>query len=168
MEFANNYCAQVKESDTCILAMELLVDKRASRVHPEPGPNTMWNTKYVMINGDLGMRGDYSQTGSNDQMPISSEQATRIADDYLSRVSPGTETEEPGTPSTATIRCTCDRDAQRQRLFGRSVVPQLARAFRSPARGGRVITLERTWVEGMTAVSSACLPADGLGWELAS
>jgi len=95
MEFANNYYAQVKESDTDIFAMELLVDKRASRVHPEPGPHMMWNTKYGMINGARGMRDDYFQTGSEDQMPISSEQATEIADDYLSRVSPGTETEEP-------------------------------------------------------------------------
>ena len=76
---------------------KLLVDKRASRVHPEPGPNMMWNTKYGMINGDRGMRGNYFQTGSDDPMPMSFEQATQIADDYLSRVSPDTETEEPDT-----------------------------------------------------------------------
>jgi hypothetical protein len=97
MVFANNYYAQVKESDTGIFAMELLVDKRASRVHPEPGPNMMWNTNHGMIKGDLDIRGDFFQTGSDDQMPISSEQATQIAGDYLSRVSPGTETEEPDT-----------------------------------------------------------------------
>ena len=92
--------ARVKESETGIFAMELLVGKRGQArepCSPEPGPNMMWNTKYGMINGDHGMRGDYFQTGSDDQMSISSEQATRIADDYLSRVSPGMETQEPDT-----------------------------------------------------------------------
>jgi hypothetical protein len=43
------------------------------------------------------MRSDYFHTGSDDPMPMSSEQAAQIADDYLSRFSPGTETEEPDT-----------------------------------------------------------------------
>src|SRR5215216_527205 len=51
MEFANNYYAQVRESDTGIGAMELLIDKQTGRLYPEPGPNMMWNTKYGMMSG---------------------------------------------------------------------------------------------------------------------
>ena len=54
MEFANNFYAEVEENDAGIHAMELLIDKRSGRVHPEPGPNMMWNTKYGMM-GDNGM-----------------------------------------------------------------------------------------------------------------
>ena len=121
MEFANNFYAQVKESDTGIYAMELLIDKRAGRVHPEPGPNMMWNTKYGMMGragmgpmmgqgsgpgmgpmmgqdgGGWGpMMGDSSQEVSPEtEMPVSREQATQVAEEYLTRISPGTETEEP-------------------------------------------------------------------------
>src|SRR5215212_10285312 len=45
MEFANNFYAEVEENDAGIHAMELLIDKRSGRVHPEPWPNMMWNTK---------------------------------------------------------------------------------------------------------------------------
>lgn len=88
MEFSNNYYAEVRERDTGTFAMELLVDKRTGRVYPEPGPNMMWNTKY-------GMMGGASQVDSDNRMPIGPDQATRIANDYLERVSPGTRTEEP-------------------------------------------------------------------------
>src|SRR5215204_1865811 len=60
MEFTNNYYAQVRESDTGIGAMELLIDKRTGWVRPEPGPNMMWNTKYGMMGGRgmMGPNGD--------------------------------------------------------------------------------------------------------------
>ena len=58
MEFTNNYYAEVRESDTGIGAMELLIDKRSGRVFPEPGPNMMWNTKYGMMGGQgIGSNG---------------------------------------------------------------------------------------------------------------
>ena len=131
MEFANNYYAEVRESDTGIYAMELLIDKGSGRVYPEPGPNMMWNTKYGMMsgrgmggmmgpgNGMMGPNGDGmmgpggrggmggmmgpgnatngvpSQASPDDPMTITPEQATEIAEDYLSLLSPGTETEEP-------------------------------------------------------------------------
>jgi hypothetical protein len=113
MEFANNFYAEVEESDTGIHAMELLIDKRSGRVHLELGPNMMWNTKYGMMGGQgmmgpngQGMMGPGGQQGMmapagspqvspETEMPVSSEQATQIAEDYLNRVSPGTETEEP-------------------------------------------------------------------------
>ena len=119
MEFTNNYYAQVRESDTGIGAMELLIDKRTGWVRPEPGPNMMWNTKYGMMsgrgmmgpnddsyegmmgpggrNGGGMMGGSYqpAQVSPNDQLPITPEDATQVAKDYLTRVSAGTEAEEP-------------------------------------------------------------------------
>ena len=125
MEFANNYYAQVRESDTDIGAMELLIDKRTGRLYPEPGPNMMWNTKYGMMsgqggmlspdnggsyggmmgpnapggpNGGGGMMGGFSrpaQTSPTDQLPITPDDATQIATDYISRNSLGTDTEKP-------------------------------------------------------------------------
>jgi hypothetical protein len=118
MEFANNYYAQVRESDTGIGAMELLIDKRSGRPYPEPGPNMMWNTKYGMMsgrggmvgpdgqgmmgqggpNGAGGMMGGFSQptqVSPNDQLPITPDDATQIAKDYISRNSLGTDTETP-------------------------------------------------------------------------
>src|SRR5215208_4245387 len=65
MEFTNNYYAQVRESDSGIGAMELLIDKRTGWVRPEPGPNMMWNTKYGMMGGRGGMGAMMGQGGPN-------------------------------------------------------------------------------------------------------
>src|SRR5215217_6401630 len=111
MEFTNNYYAQVRESDSGIGAMELLIDKRTGWVRPEPGPNMMWNTKYGMMGGGGmggmmgpdgqnggGMMGGFyqpSQASPNDQLAITPEDATQIANDYISRNALGTDTETP-------------------------------------------------------------------------
>jgi len=122
MEFSNNYYAVVEEKDTSIGAMELLIDRPGNRVYPEPGPNMMWNTKYGMMSGSGGYgrmmgpggrgmmgpngggtMGEYSSapprnsqgSTTGDKMAVSSEQARKIADAYLSRVSPGTKAEQP-------------------------------------------------------------------------
>jgi hypothetical protein len=124
MEFANNYYAEVEEKDTGIGAMELLINRPGSRVYPEPGPNMMWNTKYGMMSGSGGrggimgpggrgmmgpngrdmMGGASASTSASaqnprgntaDKMTVSPEQARKIAEAYLSRVSPGTRAEEP-------------------------------------------------------------------------
>jgi hypothetical protein len=110
MEFANNYYAEVKERDTGIGAIELLINRPGSRVYAEPGPNMMWNTKYGMMAGGRGMggmmgpggrgmMGGYSsaplRNAQGDKMPVSPDRARKIADTYLSRVSPGTTAEEP-------------------------------------------------------------------------
>jgi hypothetical protein len=122
MEFANNYYAEIEEKNTAIGAMELLISRPGSRVYQEPGPNMMWNTKYGMISGTRGygrmmgsngrgmmgpngggMMGEYgssasprsAQGSSQDKMPVDPEQARKVADAYLSRVSPGTKAEEP-------------------------------------------------------------------------
>jgi hypothetical protein len=52
MEFANNYYTEVKEKNTGIGAMELLISRPGSRVYQEPGPNMIWNTKYGMMSGN--------------------------------------------------------------------------------------------------------------------
>jgi hypothetical protein len=48
MEFEQNFYALVRESDTDVGAMELLVDKWSGAVGPEMGPNMMWNARYGM------------------------------------------------------------------------------------------------------------------------
>jgi hypothetical protein len=122
MEFSNNYYAEVKEKDTGIGAMKLLINRPGIRVYPEPGPNMMWNTKYGMMSGSggygrmmgprgrgmmgpngSGMMGGSSASASAqnprsntaDKMDVSPERARKVADAYLSRVSPGTRAEEP-------------------------------------------------------------------------
>jgi hypothetical protein len=114
MEFSNNYYAEVEEQDTGIGAMEMLIGRPGSRVYPEPGPNMMWNTKYGMMSGSGGRRGMMGPNGQGmmggssasasvqsppantpDKMAVSPEQARKIADAYLSRVSPSTKAEEP-------------------------------------------------------------------------
>ena len=51
MEFADNFYVVVGERSTTTQAFELLVDRYTGFVHPEPGPNMMWNTKYGMMSG---------------------------------------------------------------------------------------------------------------------
>lgn len=100
MEFANNYYAEVREKDTGIGAMELLVDENTGQVFPEPGPNMMWNAKYGMMSGGRGMggmMGPSAQGNAGNKMPVNPERAREIADDYLSRVSPGTQAGEAET-----------------------------------------------------------------------
>ena len=109
MEFSNNYYAEVRESDTGIGAIELLVDKHTGQVYPEPGPNMMWNTRYGLMAGGRGMGGVLGQNGgmmggqsfqqdsssaTGTGMSVSPERAREIANDYLERVSPSTEAGE--------------------------------------------------------------------------
>lgn len=81
MDFAWNYYAEVKEVDTGIGAMELLIDKYSGQVYPEMGPNMMWNTKY-------GMMGSYLGTPSVN-MPITAAKAREIAQKFLDVNLPG-------------------------------------------------------------------------------
>ena len=57
MEFSGNFYAQVKEKSTGTGAFELLVNRYSGAVHPEPGPNMMWNTKYGHMSGFGAMMG---------------------------------------------------------------------------------------------------------------
>ena len=50
MEFSNHFYVLVKEKSTGRGALELIVERNGF-VHPEPGPNMMWNTKYGHMAG---------------------------------------------------------------------------------------------------------------------
>ena len=91
MEFEENFYAIVREHDTGIGAMELLVDKATGAVGPEMGPNMMWNTRYGMHRrgGMMGWGG--SESG------ISEERAVEIAQRWLDEHSPGVTVEEAET-----------------------------------------------------------------------
>ncbi|TAK35962.1 MAG: hypothetical protein EPO21_04270 [Chloroflexota bacterium] len=82
MEFQNNFYAIVKEKSTGTGAFELLINRYTGAVHPEMGPNMMWNTKYGHMTGehggmmggtggttgDHGMMGDQGMMGGQDGM----------------------------------------------------------------------------------------------------
>jgi hypothetical protein len=59
MEFSNHFYVLVKEESTGRGALELIVE-RSGVVHPEPGPNMMWNTKYGHM---AGVGGGYGPGG---------------------------------------------------------------------------------------------------------
>jgi hypothetical protein len=84
MEFENNFYAIVYEKDTGIGAFEMLVWKVGAMkgmLHPEPGPNMMWNAKYGMFPRDV-------------EMKIDEEGAKDIAQRWLDKNMPGTRAEE--------------------------------------------------------------------------
>lgn len=90
MEFDNGFYVVVEATDGKG-AFELLVDRYGTWVHPEPGPNMMWNTRY-------GHMGAWQRT--SDTPPVSAQEALRQAQGYLERWMPGTTvgelTEFPG------------------------------------------------------------------------
>jgi hypothetical protein len=113
MEFENNFYATVYEKSTGTRAFELLIWKQApsSRIMgggmgmgdnmmqrsmmagvvvPEPGPNMMWNTKYSMMRGMMGVNW---QSGTLGQMPLSERDARSIAESYLPQRFPGAHVE---------------------------------------------------------------------------
>lgn len=95
MEFERNFYAIVRESDTGIGAMELLVDKWTGAVGPEMGPNMMWNGKYGM-HGQRGtgmMGGGAAITNT-----IPPEEALQIAQRWLDAHRPGATVEEHADP----------------------------------------------------------------------
>jgi len=95
MEFDNNFYALVTEKSTGAGAFELLVNRYTGVVHPEPGPNMMWNTKYGhmagqggvtgMMGGMMGGRGS-QQTGP---MTVTVAQARTAAQQWLDANQPG-------------------------------------------------------------------------------
>lgn len=93
MEFAQNFYVEVEEKDTGVHAMELLVNKYTGHVYPEMGPNMMWNTKYGHMKGTagmMGMMGSYYRVGSATvDMPITPEEAQKLAQQYLDANLPG-------------------------------------------------------------------------------
>jgi len=88
MEFEYNFYAIVKEQDTGIGAMELLVDRATGAVGPEMGPNMMWNARYGMMAGRGMMGGFASETNT-----LTSEEALEVAQRWLDANRPGAQTE---------------------------------------------------------------------------
>ena len=93
MEFEQNFYAIVRESDTAIGAMELLVDKQTGSVGPEMGPNMMWNARYGMHGRGRGMTGVASETNT-----ITSEEALETAQRWLDAYRSGVTVEEHADP----------------------------------------------------------------------
>lgn len=88
MEFERNFYAIVREPDSGIGAMELLVDKVRGTVGPEMGPNMMWNTRYgVHRRGRMMGRGG----GPNAIRP---EEAVTLAQRWLAVNRPGVAADE--------------------------------------------------------------------------
>ncbi len=93
MAFDNHFYAAIKERDSGVHAMELLVDRSSGRVLPEPGPNMMWNAKYghmrvPMMGWMMGQR----TTGS---MKLSAADARQAAQRFLDETQPGAVAGEP-------------------------------------------------------------------------
>ncbi len=82
MQFDRNFYALVKEKSTGIGAFELLVNPTTGAVGYEPGPDMMWNAKYVMMRGSAGMMGFGPASAS---MTVSPDRATQIAQGWLNQ-----------------------------------------------------------------------------------
>lgn len=103
MEFENNFYVIVKEKSTGTAAFEILVDRYSGYVHPEPGPNMMWNTKYGHMTGMIGgmmgaIMGGWPRANNgiqpDAQMPVSADQAREAAQAYLGSAFPGATVSE--------------------------------------------------------------------------
>ena len=95
MEFERNFYVIVREPDTGIGAMELLIDKWTGAVGPEMGPNMMWNGRYGMHG-----RGGGWMTGGGAPVTntISAEEAIQIAQRWVDTYRPELTLEEHATP----------------------------------------------------------------------
>ena len=97
MEFSNNFYVRVEERSTGINAFEVLVDRYTGRAMPEPGPNMMWNTKYGMMSGMMGgMMGTSRGTATAD-MPVTAQNASRYAQEWLDLNDHGAKVADPDT-----------------------------------------------------------------------
>lgn len=88
MIFDNHAYVRVIEKSTGTGAMELLVDPSSKAVHPEFGPNMMWNLKY---GGRAGMMGRFwlKQNVDVSEMTVSAEEAVKTAQEYLDSCNTG-------------------------------------------------------------------------------
>ena len=101
MEFEQNFYAIVREADTGVGAMELLIDKQTGAVDPEMGPNMMWNARY---GHDLGLpngmhgRGGGMMGGASETTTVTPEEALETAQRWLDVHRPGVTVEEHADP----------------------------------------------------------------------
>ncbi len=113
VEFSNNFYVVVAEKSTGIGAFELIVE-RYGFVHPEPGPNMMWNTKYGrmagwgaygmmgggMMGGGSGMMGGpagpgYAPRSAAPTGPaLTRDQARQVIQTWLNQAFPGAKAQE--------------------------------------------------------------------------
>ena len=93
MEFEHNFYAIVREHDTGIGAMELLVDKTTAAVGPEMGPNMMWNARY-----GARRRGGMMGSRTSETNSLSEAQALESAQRWLDVNRPGVVVEEHADP----------------------------------------------------------------------
>jgi hypothetical protein len=136
MTFDNNAYAIIVEESTGVGAFELLVDPVTKAVFPEYGPNMMWNLKYGMMSGfgGYGMMGPgimmgngYGSGGmmngsgfSNDtqvpevsaDMPVSTDDAAQIAQNYLDTYYPGVEVSDEITAFYGYYTMDIERDGK--------------------------------------------------------
>ena len=81
-EYSHNFYVSLIEKSTGRGAIEIIIDRFSGSLQPEP-QSMMWNGKY-------GMMGQSQTT----QMLVTSEQALKIAQDFLDIVYPGTGADE--------------------------------------------------------------------------
>ena len=93
MIFDNHGYAQFVEGSTGIGAMEVLIDPVSLVVTPEHGPNMMWNQKYSTMGGQ-GMMGGLPSRVVSAEMPVSTDEASTLAQSYLDEAYPGLEVDE--------------------------------------------------------------------------
>jgi hypothetical protein len=90
MQFSQNFYVEVREASTGTGAMELLIDPYSGAVHPEPGPNMMWNTRY-------GHMGGWYRRATGD-MTISEDEAIALAQSWLDTNMPGSSAGDEAEP----------------------------------------------------------------------
>ncbi len=96
MAFDNHFYAQARERSTGRYAFEFLIDRYTGAVHPEPGPNMMWNARYGMMGRGIGMMsGWFFPSG---EMRLSPEEARQRAQAYLDQAMPGAVADEEADP----------------------------------------------------------------------
>ncbi|MAS35425.1 MAG: hypothetical protein CL610_15550 [Anaerolineaceae bacterium] len=88
MQFSKHFYAQAREAETGQGAFEFLIDPQTGVVVGELGPNMMWNLRYGMMTRSMGL---FRSTESGNDMPVSSAQATELAQLYLDEVLPETQ-----------------------------------------------------------------------------
>ncbi len=97
MIFDNHAYAEIRETETGIGAMELLVFPGTLAVSPEPGPNMMWNQKYGGMHGG-GMMGSLLVGSDPAEMMITPQEAIEVAQAYLDLNLPGLVADEHADP----------------------------------------------------------------------
>ncbi|MFN3928534.1 MAG: hypothetical protein ACK4OK_02740 [Thermoflexus sp.] len=96
MAFDNHFYAQARERSTGRYAFEFLIDRYTGAVHPEPGPNMMWNSRYGMMGRGMGMMGGWFSPSR--EMSLSPEEARQRAQAYLDQTMPGAVVDEEADP----------------------------------------------------------------------